>query len=212
METTRNIFARIQAVSDEIKTIEKSMTVSTGGSGSYKAVADLSVTCAIRKAEVNAGIVSIPIRQELVKSEIVTTSDKYGNQKINYVDIVKMTLRIYNIDNPTEYVDVESFGRGLDTGDKGFGKASTYARKYALLNAYKIATGEDPDAQASEETYRATTPKTPPIDDNLALALDEVKRATTVDSLQQVWDTYPIYQTEPLFVARTTERKKQLLK
>ena len=33
----------------------------------------------------------------------------------------------------------------MDTAVKGFGKASTYARKYALLNAYKIATGEDPD-------------------------------------------------------------------
>lgn len=212
METTRNIFARIQAVSDEIKTIEKSMTVSTGGSGSYKAVADLSVTCAIRKAEVNAGIVSIPIRQELVKSEIVTTSDKYGNQKINYVDVVKMTLRIYNIDNPTEYVDVESFGRGLDTGDKGFGKASTYARKYALLNAYKIATGEDPDAQASEETYRATTPKTPPIDDNLALALDEVKRATTRDEVRQINANWIAYQNDPIFKSACNSKYQSLPK
>ena len=30
------------------------------------------------------------------------------------------------------------------------GSTSSYARKYALLNAYKIATGEDPDADASK--------------------------------------------------------------
>ena len=79
------------------------------------------------------------------------------------MDIVKMTLRIINLDNTSEYVDVESFGRGLDPGDKGFGKASTYARKYALLNAYKIATGEDPD----ENKSKAQTPVT----------VDEVKNA-----------------------------------
>lgn len=54
------------------------------------------------------------------------------------------------------------------------------------------------------------TPPTQPIDDDLALALDEVKRALTVESLQQVWETYAIYQSVPLFVARTKERKKQL--
>ena len=62
-----------------------------------------------------------------------------------------MTLRIINVDNVSEYIDVESYGRGLDPADKGFGKASTYARKYALLNAYKIATGEDPDKDKSKE-------------------------------------------------------------
>lgn len=202
----RNLFARIQAVSDEVKTIEKNLNVSTGNS-SYKAVADLSVTCAIRKAEVNAGVVSIPVKQELVKSEIVTTTDKYGNEKINYVDIVKMTLRIFNVDKPDEYIDVESYGRGLDTGDKGFGKASTYARKYALLNAYKIATGEDPGEKASEETYKV---KNPPIDDNLALAINEVRRATTRDEVAKINARWDAYKTNELFRAACNNKYSQL--
>lgn len=68
-----------------------------------------------------------------------------------------MTVRIINLDKPEEYIEVESFGRGLDSGDKGFGKASTYARKYALLNAYKIATGEDPDDVKSKEMLAMKT-------------------------------------------------------
>ena len=72
------------------------------------------------------------------------------------MDIVKMTLKIINLEKTDEFVDVESFGRGLDSGDKGFGKASTYARKYALLNAYKIATGEDPDENRSKEQTPVT--------------------------------------------------------
>ena len=35
--------------------------------------------------------------------------------------------------------------------DKAPGKAMTYADKYALLKAYKIQTGDDPDAYPSGE-------------------------------------------------------------
>ena len=62
-----------------------------------------------------------------------------------------MVVRIIDLEEPSQYIDIETFGRGLDSGDKGFGKASTYARKYAMLNAYKIATGEDPDKEKSVE-------------------------------------------------------------
>jgi len=56
-----------------------------------------------------------------------------------------------DLDDVNSFIEVESFGKGIDSGDKGFGKASTYARKYALLNVYKIATGEDPDAEKSKQ-------------------------------------------------------------
>lgn len=156
METKQpNIYEKIQLVSGEIKNIEKNMTVGKGDYA-YKAVQDIDVTLEVKQAEAKYRLVSIPIRQELVKSEIVRVVKDGGGEAIQYMDIVKMTLRIVNLDNTSEFVDVESFGRGLDPGDKGFGKASTYARKYALLNAYKIATGEDPDEKKSEEQRPAT--------------------------------------------------------
>lgn len=156
METKQpNLYEKIQLVSGEIKNIEKNMTVGKGNYA-YKAVQDIDVTLEVKQAEAKYRLVSIPIRQELVKSEIVRVVKDGGGEAIQYMDIVKMTLRIVNLDNTSEFVDVESFGRGLDPGDKGFGKASTYARKYALLNAYKIATGEDPDEKKSEEQRPAT--------------------------------------------------------
>ena len=151
---TKNIFQKIQSVANEIKNIEKKLVVGEG-KNAYNAVGDQDVTLAVKEAESKHGIVSIPFKQELVKSEILRVANK-GIETIKYVDIVKMTTRIYNIDNPSEYIDIETFGRGLDSGDKGFGKASTYARKYALLNAYKIATGEDPDTEKSKEEKSET--------------------------------------------------------
>ncbi|MBD9179515.1 MAG: hypothetical protein EGP82_10155 [Odoribacter splanchnicus] len=156
MENTLNeqiplsLWEKIQLVSNDIKNIEKNMQVGDAKYG-YKAVSDIDVVLAVKDAETKHRIISIPVRQELVKSEVIRTVKDNGKEGITYVDIIKMTLRIINLDNTAECVEIESFGRGLDSGDKGFGKAATYARKYALLNAYKIATGEDPDKNKSQE-------------------------------------------------------------
>lgn len=150
-----NIYEKIQAVSNEVRNVEKNLVVGTGNSA-YKAVGDLDVVMKVKEAETKFRVVSIPVRQELVKSEIVRVVGNNGYEKLTYSDIVKMTVKIVNLDNTSETLEIESFGRGLDAGDKGFGKASTYARKYALLNAYKIATGEDPDANKSEQQVALT--------------------------------------------------------
>lgn len=150
-----NIFEKIQAVSNEVRNVEKNLVVGTGNS-SYKAVGDLDVLMKVKEAETKFRLVSIPVHQTLIKSEIVRVIGSNGYEKITYADIVRMVVKIVNLDNTNETIDIESFGRGLDAGDKGFGKASTYARKYALLNAYKIATGEDPDQNKSEQQVALT--------------------------------------------------------
>lgn len=152
-----NLYQKILMAADEIGNVEKNLEIRVTNNSSYKAVADVDVLKKVKTAEKKFGLVSIPVKQELVRSEIVRTMKQGGYEAISYMDVVKMTVRIINTDNPTETLEVESFGRGLDTGDKGFGKASTYARKYALLNAYKIATGEDPDETKSQEQIAAPT-------------------------------------------------------
>ena len=149
----KNIFERMLAVSDQVRTVEKNMTVGAGSSASYKAVSDFDVTLAVKKAEAEHGVYSYPVHTELLSQQRneSMSKDRYGNDKVNYqyVDEVHMVMRFVNVERPEEFVEVEGYGRGIDTADKSFGKASTYARKYCLLNAYKIATGEDPDKDAS---------------------------------------------------------------
>ena len=55
-----------------------------------------------------------------------------------------------NIEKPEEYIEITTYGDGVDTQDKAPGKAMTYSDKYALLKAYKIQTGDDPDQNMSE--------------------------------------------------------------
>lgn len=144
-----NLFEKIQAVSNMIRNVEKDMTVGEGRNA-YKAVSDKAVTLAVKDAETNVRLLSMPIKQELVNSEVLRVVGERG-ERLVYVDTIKMTVRFIDLDDTANFIDVETFGKGVDSGDKGFGKASTYARKYALLNAYKIATGEDPDAEKSTE-------------------------------------------------------------
>lgn len=173
-EKKPNLYQKIQAVSNEIRNIEKGLTVGSG-SYSYKAVGDLDVTLAVKDAETKHGIISIPIKQQLVNSEIVRTIKKDNIEGLTYVDTIKMTVRIIDVDFPSDFIEIESFGKGIDSGDKGLGKASTYARKYALLNAYKIATGEDPDSEKSKETTVLTED----------LMLDAIKEVCLKDNEKQ---------------------------
>lgn len=144
-ERKSTIYTKIQSISNEIRGIEKDMTVGEGYNA-YKAVSDMSVILRVKEAEAKYGLLSIPCKQELVDSKIVDNTSNLGcNAGVVYVDTIKMTTKIIDLDNPSDFIEIESYGRGVDSSDKGFGKASTYARKYALLNAYKIATGADPD-------------------------------------------------------------------
>jgi len=155
-EVKLNLYEKIQAVSNDVRNISKDMTVGIG-TYSYKAVSDIDVTLAVKDAEQKHKLVSIPIKQELINSEVIRIQKKNNEEGLTYVDTIKMTVRIIDLEDTTQFIEVESFGKGIDSGDKGFGKASTYARKYALLNAYKIATGEDPDAEKSKEQTTAKT-------------------------------------------------------
>jgi len=202
-----SLFERIAAVGMEIMSVEKDMKVSTGGQNSYKAVSDFIVTSTIKKAEEKYRIVSIPVKQELIKSEIIEAEKTYGNKTektFTHVDTIKMTIKIFNLDNPAEFIDIESFGKGIDKGDKGFGKAATYARKYALLNAYKIVTGEDPDNKASEEL---STEKKEPIQDLVFNYLNQNN-----DFLIDVLSHFNVGQMGDLNAAQISTIHKNLVK
>lgn len=68
------------------------------------------------------------------------------NTKEHLTELV-MEFTWVNADNPEEKVSIPWYGQGLDTGEKGVGKALTYAEKYFLLKQFNIATDkDDPDA------------------------------------------------------------------
>lgn len=86
------------------------------------------------------------------------TTSKGGHENYTLLD---MTFTWVNADNPEERVECGWTGQGLDTGEKGVGKALTYAEKYFLLKFFNIATDkDDPDAfQDKQESHRSESTK-----------------------------------------------------
>lgn len=149
-----NIYEKLSRITMEIATVAKNLQVETGGGKGYKAVSEGDVLAAVKPIEAKYGVYSFPAIRRIVDSgEIVTTKTYKGEvQESKRLFLrVETVYRFVNTEKPDEVVDVTVYGDGVDTQDKAPGKAMTYADKYALLKAYKIQTGDDPDRDASED-------------------------------------------------------------
>ncbi len=60
---------------------------------------------------------------------------------------MKFDQRFMNVDNSNDFIDVATSGYGVDTQDKGPGKAMSYGVKYAVLKVLQMETGEDSDLE-----------------------------------------------------------------
>lgn len=151
-----NIFQKMALITAEMQTVGKNLNVSTGSGKGYKAVSERDIIDAVKPIEAKYGVYSYPFDREIVESERLESVGYDGKTKTTFYTKLKTTYRFVNTEKPEEYIDIISYAVGLDSGDKGDGKAMTYADKYALMKAYKISTGDDPDQSASEDLKYAS--------------------------------------------------------
>lgn len=149
-----NIYQKMSLATSKIQTVTKKLKVGEGTKGEYKAVRETDVLNAVKPIEAEVGIYSYPADRKLLQAERVTFKNKYGDTE-NFVIKLETTYRFVNIDKPDEFIEIKTYGDGVDSQDKAPGKAMTYADKYALLKAYKIATGDDPDKNKSAKLNKA---------------------------------------------------------
>ena len=147
-EAPLTLLQRLHAVMAEVSYVQKDKEVEMPR-GKYKAVTHDAVTAKVRPALVKHGVLYYPISVERNERQI---SEGVPNKKAamwrTELDVV---VRFVNIDNAADYLDVQVTGYGCDSGDKGPGKAMSYAVKYALLKALGLETGEDADNEASPD-------------------------------------------------------------
>lgn len=145
-----NIYEKMSAITNELGVVAKNLNVDMGKGKSYKAVQEKDVLDAVKPIEEKYRVYSYPKERKIVDSGILEKETSYGLSKNMYLRI-ETTYEFVNIDKPDEKITITSYADGIDSGDKATGKAMTYSDKYALLKAYKIATGDDPDKEASPE-------------------------------------------------------------
>ena len=178
-----NIYEKLSAITNEISAVAKNLNVGYGKS-QYKAVGEADVLAAVKPTEEKYKVYSYPVSRRVIESNVLTSLDKDGNEKRQLFMRLEVVYRFVNMENPEEYIDITTYGDGVDPGDKAPGKAMTYADKYALLKAYKIITGDDPDQKASETlkaVERKETVSSQLITDVQAVALESVLTAGNVN-------------------------------
>ena len=149
-----NIYEKLSAITAEIGVVEKNLNVKVSSNSSYKAVSERDVLDAVKPIEQKYRVYSYPANRKIADRDVLTKETEYNGTitRTNTLFMrVETVYRFVNIDKPDEFIETTVYGDGLDTGDKASGKAMTYADKYALMKAYKLSTGDDPDKEASPE-------------------------------------------------------------
>lgn len=151
----KNIFQRIDAITAELGVVAKNLSVQATKTSSYKAVGERDIIDAVKPLEHKYGVVSYPVSREILDDATLESESTYNNvttKKTTFYIKIRTKYRFVNIDDPKDFIETETISDGIDSGDKGGGKAMTYGDKYALMKVYKISTGEDPDQTASVDT------------------------------------------------------------
>lgn len=230
MEPTNkaNLAKAVIAVMKAVKGIDKSMTVGTGAS-SYKGVPDQEVKKVIGEAMEKNGLCILPIDiQATTQVDRWEETNQYGTKQKQSV-FTEAKTRYLLLHESGESVELAGYGHGVDSQDKGAGKASTYALKYTLLYTFLVPTGKIDDADTEHSENIQTAPKRqpvqvpdPPIDQKVANmqgrqneeipgeAQKDLTDAKTVEDLKGVWEKYPALQSVDKWVKGVNAKKASL--
>lgn len=121
-----NLYQRMVKVALRVKSVFKE---NKKVNGQYTFVSHDAVVKALHDPIAEAGIVIVPSIKELTQDGNRTTA--------------KVAMAFINADKPSERIETEWYGYGIDTSDKGIGKAVSYAYKYALLKTFMLETCDD---------------------------------------------------------------------
>ena len=161
-----NIYEKMGLITEEMAVVEKGLKVQVSQTNSYKAVSERDILDNVKPLEKKYRVYSYPIDRKIVDNDTLVKESEYQGKitKTNTLFMrLEITYRFVNMDNTEDFIDIKTYGDGLDTGDKAPGKAMTYGDKYALMKAYKISTGDDPDKEASpQEGYKTEEKKASP--------------------------------------------------
>ena len=143
LDADASIQMRLWWIREQRAYIEKAQL--EGSDAAYdSAVAHTDLVRAVRPLFQSARVLWYPVTSTRVHTESVDTSHGPG-----LWSEYSWTFRFQCVDDPDDYIDVEVASTGwswkFDGYDKGPGKASTYADKYALLRILGLEAGDDPD-------------------------------------------------------------------
>jgi hypothetical protein len=170
-----NIYQRLNTIREKVAYIRKDKKVEN-----YTAVSHDAVVAETRQWFIEVGVIILP---SVMSSAMIDTGCKSqkGNPLYRYEG--RFIVRFQNCDDPLDFASVEVDAHANDYGDKAPGKAITYATKSAILKVLFLETGDNDEAR----TTLNMAPGDEVGSDDLAVMIQAIKDAKTLDSLLEVY-------------------------
>jgi hypothetical protein len=190
----RNIFQRINRVRRLIGYVQKDARID----GKYTAVTHDQVTAMIRQHLIDEGIHIVTTLRDAQHFERSENEKQYRTHYVFDVSFV-------NEDDPADAFSVSVPAWGVDSGDKGAGKAHSLAVKTAILKQFNLETGDNEESRFGE-----------PIDDDVMVkGIELINSACDMDDLKTVFAAqYKLagkdQQAQKAFIRAKNNRKKIL--
>lgn len=134
--------SKLAKVMQEVKYIEKK---GYNKFNRYKYATESDVSEKIREVLSELNVIMMP---DVVENSTREHTNRKGH--VEYIATVKVKFTFIDGDTGEE-LSIHSVGEGQDAGDKGYYKAITGAHKYALMKAFMIPTGDDPEQDVQME-------------------------------------------------------------
>ncbi|NUJ19320.1 hypothetical protein FKN04_22570 [Bacillus glycinifermentans] len=148
----KTLVKKLSKVMEKVKYIEKK---GYNSFHKYKYATEADVNEKVREELAKVNVMMIP---NMKHHE--TREHKNRKGQLEYIVTVDMEFRFIDGDSGEE-ITFNMSGSGQDSGDKGIYKAIAGAQKYALMKAFMIPTGDDPE-QNQEGDDGGTSNNKPP--------------------------------------------------
>lgn len=138
----KKLVSKLAKVMEEVKYIEKR---GYNRFNKYKYATESDVSERVREVLSSLNVIMLP---DVVEHSTREHVNRKGHTE--YISTVKVKFTF--IDGETnEELSIHSVGEGQDAGDKAVYKAITGATKYALMKAFMIPTGDDPEDDSGDD-------------------------------------------------------------
>jgi hypothetical protein len=179
-----NIYQRLNKVREAVKYIQKDAKVQ-----SYRAITHDMVTSEVRPHLIEHGII---VELNQLTAELRDTGKATSNGTPFTVYLGTYKIDFVNADDPKDRASVTIGAIAEDQGDKGPGKAVSYATKYALLKILSIETGESDESRQDQKPEYISDDQVIEIKDLIKEKIVDEKKFlefAKASSIEKIWQS-----------------------
>ena len=155
MEAKIEIAKAIIEVMKTVKGMEKNSKVGAGNS-SYNGTKDQDVKEVFNEALAKNGLCILPIDIEEHTQVDRWEVDYNGQKQTKQSVFTKVKAKYLLLHDSGQSIELSGYGHGIDSQDKGAGKATTYALKNCLLYTFLTPVGKIDDTETTHSEQIAT--------------------------------------------------------